>query len=186
MRLRVTFLALCLAQAWPGLWADTIHLKNGRKILADHVRENGNRYQYEVGDDSYGIPKSAVDHVEAGGFAARSSATEKLGDLPSFDSAAISLAKEGDLTAKIIRDGKVDQAGLSTLEAKGNPVLSSTANFIAGEVKQPRRTIPIAICARAAIFRERSPIPAGECDRAYVLRRGLGSYGKLRPGAALC
>src|SRR5436309_1039513 len=133
MRLRVTFLALCLAQAWPGLWADTIHLKNGRKILADHVRENGNRYQYEVGDDSYGIPKSAVDHVEAGGFAARSSATEKLGDLPSFDSAVISLAKEGDLTAKIIRDGKVDQDGLSTLEAKGNPVLSSTANFIAGK-----------------------------------------------------
>jgi len=133
MRLRVTFLAFCLAQAWPGLWADTIHLKNGRKILADHVRENGNRYQYEVGDDSYGIPKSAVDHVEAGGFAARSSATEKLGDLPSFDSAAISLAKEGDLTAKIIRDGKVDQDGLSTLEAKGNPVLSSTANFIAGK-----------------------------------------------------
>jgi hypothetical protein len=23
--------------------ADTIHLKNGRTILADHVRENGNR-----------------------------------------------------------------------------------------------------------------------------------------------
>ena len=133
MRLRVTFLVLCLAQAWPGLWADTIHLKNGRKILADHVRENGNRYEYEVGDDSYGIPKSAVDHVEAGGLAARSSATEKLGDLPSFDSAAISVAKEGDLTAKIIRDGKVDQDGLSTLEARGNPVLSSTANFLAGK-----------------------------------------------------
>jgi hypothetical protein len=47
MRLRVTFLVLCLTQSWAGVWADTIHLKNGRKILADHVRENGNRYEYE-------------------------------------------------------------------------------------------------------------------------------------------
>ena len=47
--------------------ADTIHLKNGRTILADHVHENGNRYEYEIGDDNYAIPKSSVDRVEAGG-----------------------------------------------------------------------------------------------------------------------
>ncbi len=47
--------------------ADTIHLKNGRTILADHVRENGNRYEYDIGDDSYAIPKSSVERVEAGG-----------------------------------------------------------------------------------------------------------------------
>ena len=89
------------------------------RFSPDHVRENGNRYEYEVGDDSYGIPKSAVDHVEAGGLSPRSSATEKLGDLPSFDSAAISLAKEGDLTAKIIRDGKVDQDGADYARSEG-------------------------------------------------------------------
>ena len=50
--------------------ADTIHLKNGRTILVDHVRENGNRYEYEIGDDSYAIPKSSVDRVEAGGMPA--------------------------------------------------------------------------------------------------------------------
>ena len=50
--------------------ADTIHLKNGRTILADHVRENGNRYEYDIGDDSYAIPKSSVDRVEAGGMPA--------------------------------------------------------------------------------------------------------------------
>ena len=82
------------------LWADTIHLKNGRKIVADHVRENGNRYEYEVGDDSYAIPRSAVDHVEAGGVPARSAVTEKLGDLPSFDSTAGSLAKKATLPQK--------------------------------------------------------------------------------------
>ena len=48
--------------------ADTIHLKNGRTILVDHVRENGNRYEYEIGDDSYAILKTSVDRVEAGGM----------------------------------------------------------------------------------------------------------------------
>lgn len=133
MRFRVIFLLLSLAQAWLGARADTIHLKNGRKIVADHVRENGNRYEYDIGDDSYAIPRSAVDHVDAGGLPARSTATEKLGDVPSFDSTADALANEGDLTTKIVRDGKVDQDALGALEAKGNAGLTSTANFIAGK-----------------------------------------------------
>ena len=132
MRLPVIFLCLCLAQVVPNLRADTIHLKNGGKIVADHVRENGTRYEYEIGDDSYGIPKSAVDHVEAGGLPARAAVAEKLGDLPSFTSSD-SVAKEGDLTAKIIRDGKVDRDALANFEAKGKDSLSSTANFIAGK-----------------------------------------------------
>ena len=40
------------------------------RILADHVRENGNHYEYDIGDDSYAIPKSVVDHIEAGGMPA--------------------------------------------------------------------------------------------------------------------
>ena len=67
MRLRVTtLLAMMLALA-SAASADTIHLKNGRTIVADHVRENGTHYEYDIGDDSYAIPKSSVDHVEAGG-----------------------------------------------------------------------------------------------------------------------
>jgi tetratricopeptide (TPR) repeat protein len=132
MRLRVTFLVVCLAQVLPALWADTIHLKNGRTILADHVHENGSRFEYEIGEDSYAIPRSAVDHVEAGGRPTRNGGAAKLGDLPTFDSAD-TLASEGDLIGKIVRDGKVDQDALASLEQKNNPVLSSTAYFIAGK-----------------------------------------------------
>ena len=66
--------------------ADTIHLKNGRTILADHVRENGSRYEYDIGDDSYAIPKSSVDRVETGGMPAPASsgAAKTAGDLPVF------------------------------------------------------------------------------------------------------
>ena len=132
MRLRVTLLFLCLAPALVRAGADTIHLKNGRTIVADHVRENGNRYEYEIGEDIYGIPKSSVDHIETGGMPAHSSAAAKLGDLPSF-APANSLAGEGDLVSKVITEGKVNQDALAALEGKGNPELSATADFIAGK-----------------------------------------------------
>src|ERR1700758_303483 len=106
MRLRVIFLGFCLSLALPAC-ADTIHLKNGRTILADRVHENGNRYEYEIGEDSYAIPKSAVDRVEAGGVPSRAAADIKLPELPSFIPPD-SLASEGDLIGKIIKEGKID------------------------------------------------------------------------------
>jgi tetratricopeptide (TPR) repeat protein len=132
MRLPVIFLGLCLASLVATTRADTIHLKNGRTILADHVRENGSRYEYEVGDDTYAIPKSSVDRIEAGGMPAHSVGGGKGADLPSF-TPNDSLANEGDLLGKVIKEGKVDPEGLSTLESKGNAELSATADFIAGK-----------------------------------------------------
>jgi tetratricopeptide (TPR) repeat protein len=115
--------------------ADTIHLKNGRTILADHVRENGNRYEYDIGDDSYAIPKSSVDHVETGGMpvdASSPGATRTAADLPAFVPVD-SLANEGDLPKIIVKDGKVDPDALLKFEGKGNADLSATADFIAGK-----------------------------------------------------
>lgn len=131
MRLRVIFLGACLALALPAI-ADTIHLKNGRTILADRVRENGNRYEYEIGDDTYAIPKTAVDRVEAGGLPARAAVDAKLPDLPTF-TPPDSLAGEGDLVGRLIKEGKIDGDKLASLEAKGNPELTATADFIAGK-----------------------------------------------------
>ena len=116
-----------------GAWADTIHLKNGRTIVADHVRENGNHFEYDIGDDSYAIPKSSVDHVDAGGIPVHSgSGPAKVGDLPTF-TPPDSLANEGDLVSRIIKEGKVDPDVLSSLEGKGNSELSATADFVAGK-----------------------------------------------------
>jgi hypothetical protein len=149
MRLRVTIfsmsqLALLWLLALAGASAETIHLKNGRTILADHVRENGNHYEYDVGDDSYAIPKSVVDHIDAGGMPSHSASAAnvgaKIGDLPTFSSAN-SLANEGDLVGKIIKEGKVDADELSSLEHKGNPELSAAADFIAGKFEFERGNI---------------------------------------------
>src|SRR5579864_7009475 len=96
-QLALAFLALCRASA------DTIHLKNGRTIVADHVRESGNHYEYDLGDDSYAIPKSVVDHVDAGGMPNPAvSGAAKVADLPAF-TPVDSLANEGDLVGRIIK-----------------------------------------------------------------------------------
>src|SRR5579859_181913 len=108
MRLRVTILCIAAALTHAGAWADTIHLKNGRTIVVDQVREKGSRYEYEIGDDSYAIPKSSVDHIDAGGMPIHSgSPAAKVADLPTF-APADSLANEGDLVSRIIQEGKVN------------------------------------------------------------------------------
>jgi tetratricopeptide (TPR) repeat protein len=135
MRARVTILLIVSIELGASCAsADTIHLKNGRTILADSVRENGERCEYNIGDNAYGIPKSSVERVEAGGAPASTSsgAAKVAGDLPLF-APTDSLANEGDLPTKIVHDGKVDSDVLSNLESKGNLELSATANFIAGK-----------------------------------------------------
>ena len=130
MRLRVTILTIFIGCL--GAWADTIHLKNGRTIVVDQVRENGNRYEYEIGEDSYAIPKSSVNRIEAGGMPTHGSAAGKAADLPNFQPAD-SLANESTVFVEIVKEGKVDTDLLAKLETKGNAELSATANFIAGK-----------------------------------------------------
>lgn len=154
MRARVTILLIVSIELGAACAsADTIHLKNGRTILADSVRENGERCEYNIGDNAYAIPKSSVERVEAGGApASTSSGGAKVAvDLPSF-APTDSLANEGDLPTKIVHDGKIDSDVLSNLESKGNFELSATANFIAGKfefehgnINQARRYFETAL-----------------------------------------
>jgi tetratricopeptide (TPR) repeat protein len=131
---RVTTLAIVGMILVSAASADTIHLKNGRTIFADHVREEGSRYEYEVGDDTYAIPKSSVDRIDTGGTPVRSdfSANKGIADLPVFVPAD-SLANAGDLPKTIIQEGKVDTDALAKLESNGSAELGATADFIAGK-----------------------------------------------------
>ncbi len=145
MGLRVTTAAmLWIVALTASAPADTIHLKNGRTILADHVRENGTHYEYEIGDDSYAISRNSVERTEAGGtpFSVASSLASK-NDLPLFKPVD-TLSFESDLPKTIIKDGKVDTEALSKLEDKGDAELSATADFIAGKFEFDHGNISIA------------------------------------------
>jgi len=149
VRIRVTSLTAILLFACSfgerRAFADTIHLKNGRKIWADHVRENGTHVEYDLGDDSYKIPKSSVESIEAGGmapaYAPPSGSTAK--DLPVFVPED-GLAGHEDLLTRVIRDGKVDTDGLTALEKEGKPALSATAYFLAGKHEFEHGNLPQA------------------------------------------
>ncbi len=151
MRTRAIFslAALLLLASGAGVhaFADVIHLKNGRKIWADHVRENGNHVEYEVGEDSYKISKASVESIEAGGaapaYASASSGEGAAKDLPAFVPED-SLAGHEDLATKIVHDGKVDLDALTIIEKESKPELSATAYFLAGKHEFEHGNLPQA------------------------------------------
>jgi len=115
--------------------AEVIRLKNGRTIYADQVRENGAHLEYDVGEDSYAIPKSMVLRVDAGGVRPeRTSAAiaQEAHEVPSF-TPADNLNGEPELIDKLIHDGQVDTAELAGLEQQGNPRTTAAGYFIAGK-----------------------------------------------------
>ncbi len=114
--------------------AEVIHLKNGRTIYADQVRENGAHLEYEVGEDSYAIPKSVVLRVEAGGIRPEraSPSGQDSKEVPSF-TPADNFKGELQLNDKLIHDGQVDAGALADLEQQGNAHATAAGYFIAGK-----------------------------------------------------
>ena len=143
MRLRVTLLLLSafLANA-AGLWAEVIHLKNGRTIWAEHVREKGSQIEYDIGDDSYAIPKSLVDKVEAGGVSPQSLGSGKdTHDLPAFVPAD-NIAQNSAILTKVVHDGQVDESQLFALEQAGNAQAAAAGYFVAGKYEFDHGNLP--------------------------------------------
>ncbi len=116
--------------------AEVIHLKNGRTIWADHVRDTGTHIEYDLGDNTYSIPKSLVDRVDAGGippaYAPDDGTAKQTHDLPEF-APADNLKNDPTLIGKIIQDGRVDLDALSALEQAGNGTATAAGYFIAGK-----------------------------------------------------
>jgi tetratricopeptide (TPR) repeat protein len=132
----VTFLlSSCLLLSAACAPAEVIHLKNGRTIYADQVRENGAHLEYEVGEDSYAIPKSAVLRIEAGGIRPErtsSAGSQDSHEVPTF-TPADNLKGEPELGDKLIHDGQVDTDALAALEQQGNARTSAAGYFLAGK-----------------------------------------------------
>ena len=97
--------------------ADTIVLKNGRRIVAMHVREEGDKVKYETAAGELSLPKSIVDHIEKGGAV-------EMGDSPAAGAASLAItppalaAPEGgsEIENGAVHDGSVDREYIAKLE----------------------------------------------------------------------
>jgi tetratricopeptide (TPR) repeat protein len=142
---------LVLLQALPAP-ADVIHLKNGRTIWADQVRENSNsnkdRVEYDLGEDTYAIPKSSVERIDAGGAAptngSSGASAGAANNVPDINPTAPSFNHEADVAGKVIHDGKVDPDALASLGQASNPELAATAYFLAGKEESDHGNFPKA------------------------------------------
>lgn len=124
--------------------ADVIHLKNGRTLWADQVREKKDRVEYDLGEDTYAIPKSSVERIEAGGVApVHAGAAGNIG-APDITPPAPSFNHEADVAERVIRDGKVDTDALASVAQTGNPELAATAYFLAGKHESDHGNFPQA------------------------------------------
>ncbi|MGH9530303.1 MAG: tetratricopeptide repeat protein, partial [Terriglobales bacterium] len=113
--------------------AEIIHLKNGRTISADQVHQNGAHLEYEIGDESYAILNSSVDHIEAGVAPeyAATSHNAAVADIPAFTPSE-GIGNDADLAYKIIRHGTVDSDALAQLD-EGDPVIAAAGYYVAGK-----------------------------------------------------
>jgi tetratricopeptide (TPR) repeat protein len=92
--------------------ADTIHLKNGGTIAADAVRQKPDRVEYDIGEDTYAIPRSAVERVETGIGTSGSPSSTSAGlniAAPKVNAGNLSNAPDGNITPE--RLAKIEHAG---------------------------------------------------------------------------
>ncbi|HEY4054108.1 MAG TPA: tetratricopeptide repeat protein [Terriglobales bacterium] len=128
--------------------ADVIHLKNGDVIYADQVKDRANNVEYEIGDNTFSIPKSKVQSVETG---ARPAAASPSVQMPAF-TPETPAGDYGDLLNQIVRGHEVDRSVLSAIESRGKSddsaiayYIAARAEFEAGKFPDSRRDLETAL-----------------------------------------
>ncbi len=78
---RLAACCLLLLSVGGAVSADTIVLKNGRKIIALSVVEDGDKIHYETSSGTLTLPKSIVDHIIRGVGGMPASAAQAASEL---------------------------------------------------------------------------------------------------------
>jgi len=108
---------LVFALLWAGTArADKIVLKNGRKIIAANVVEDGDKIRYETSAGTMALPKSIVDHIEKGGLS-------PMMDSPAAAAASLSaeppelppVANAPEIDQGAVHDGAVDRTYIAKI-----------------------------------------------------------------------
>ncbi len=110
-------LAVAFLFAGAAARADTIVLKNGRRIVALSARIEGDKVTYETSAGELSLPKSIVDHIEKG-------STVPMGDSPAAAAANLAItppameATSGgsEIESGAVHDGSIDREYIAKLE----------------------------------------------------------------------
>jgi tetratricopeptide (TPR) repeat protein len=118
---RVLFVMALLLFAAAAARADKIVLKNGRRIIAFNVVEEGDKVKYETAAGQLSIPKSIVDHIEKGGdVPMANSPSEAAANLAI--TAPVSTLEPGGGGSEIergaVHDGAVDRDYIAKMESE--------------------------------------------------------------------
>ena len=148
--------AVCLAAALPrSASADTIYLKNGRKIAASHVvRENG-QVSYETSAGRMSLPVSIVDkvvHEDESLESTAGTAADKAAHLPIAPPNALARSADQETARAAVRDGSIDLKLLAKLEseADANPTPTAVARVVAAESAAAQFGISVGDSEQAA------------------------------------
>src|SRR5271155_255835 len=111
MLFAVTFFAANAARA------DTIVLKNGRRITALNVREEGEKVKYETTAGELSLPKSIVDHIEKNGAVpTENSPAEAAANLAITPPTMGATSGGTEIESGAVHDGAVDREYIAKLE----------------------------------------------------------------------
>jgi len=152
--------------------ADTIVLKNGRRIIALSVSVEGDKVRYETPSGSLTLPKSIVDHIEAGGAGMVS---EAASNLPTSSPPLAALAfSDGEIEQKTVHQGSVDRAFVATLEnearsgSKSSQQAAAYAHHAAAKFEMGRGDIDHAVEDERTALRYVPQEPALLMNLAYL------------------
>jgi predicted negative regulator of RcsB-dependent stress response len=98
--------------------ADTIVLKNGRRITAANVTDDGEHVSYETSAGRFTLPKSIIARVEKDQFGYSSSSSSHQNDPPPVSAPEIAPVRGyDDIVRLAVHDDSIDFAYIARLEA---------------------------------------------------------------------
>jgi tetratricopeptide (TPR) repeat protein len=157
--------------------ADKIVLKNGRKIIAYNVVEDGDKVRYETSAGQLALPKSIVDHIEKGGLVpmmgspAAAAASLDL-ELPE----AAATAGESEIDKGAVHDGTVDRNYINHLESGAGAggaqaIQAARAHLAAARFEMMKGDLERALADARAAVQYAPEEPATLIELAYVYLR---------------
>ncbi|HUL15195.1 MAG TPA: tetratricopeptide repeat protein [Terriglobales bacterium] len=148
---RVFALMVCLLLSAVCCSADTIVLKNGRRIAALSAVQVGDKVRYETPAGTLTLPKAIVDHIEKGSSISMGSSEGEASHLGLTPPAMDSTSGSGDIERGVVHDGAIDRSYVAGLEnaarsgSKDANAAAALAHHVAAQFELSHGNMEVAL-----------------------------------------